>query len=462
MEKATPDRNVDSAIRSSIAVGTPKHAIIGWGVGSLGIALLYNTTAILLLRYLVDFIGIAAGLAAALIAISKIYDAVTDPLMGVITDRTKSRLGRRRPWLFLGAFLCALALPILFMGPDLSGGWLIAWVLFGLLWYATAYTVFSVPYMAMPAEMSDEPHMRSVIFSWRVKAIAIGQFAAGAGGPALIVYFGGGQVGHVSMAIVLGSLIFISMMLCFWFTKDARTLPMTSVENSSFSKQVRTLLKDSNLAWLLGAKMMHLIAVAFGSASLAFFTLRVLGLPDTYLSLIIGTATVGILVSAPALTAISKRIGKQNTYSLSVAVYVVTNVCWYFVTPGAPVVLFIILGIASGIGGGGMMLIAQSLLADVMADDRARNGYSREGVYAGFYTTIEKLSYALGIVLVGSLLQAFGYVQGGGVDVVQPEAALWAIRFSVSIAPASFAIIAAIMMTRVRPHDYSASALSEK
>lgn len=436
---------------------TPQKAIIGWGIGSLGIALLYNTTNLLLLRFLVDYVGIAAGLAATLIALSKIYDTVTDPFMGIITDRTKSRFGRRRPWLFLGAILCSVALPLLFLGPQLTGVWLVVWVLFGLFWYATAYTVFSVPYMAMPAEMSDEPHMRSVIFAWRVKAIAIGQFVAGAGGPALIVYFGGGQAGHFSMAIVLGALIFITMMASFYLTSGARALPATTVEHSDFRTQVRTLIQDKNLLWLLSAKMMHLIAVAFASAATAFFTLRVLEVPDTYLALIFGAATIAILIATPLLTKLSKRIGKQNTYSLSVAIYILTSLSWYFAEPGLPAPVFVIIGFSLGVGGAGMMLMAQSLLADVMADDRARNGYSREGVYAGFYTTIEKLSYAFGIVLVGGLLQWFGYVQGGGVDVVQPEAALQAIRFSVSIAPAAFAFIAAVMMTRVRPGDSSSA-----
>ncbi|WP_394728790.1 MFS transporter [Altererythrobacter sp. GH1-8] len=437
------------------AATSPKSAIIGWGIGSLGIALLYNTTSMLMLRYLVDYIGIAAGLASTLIAVSKVYDTVTDPMMGVITDRTKSRMGRRRPWLFLGAILSALALPILFMDVPFTGTALIVWVLFGLIWYATAYTVFSVPYMTMPAEMSDDPHERSEIFSWRVKAIAVGQLAAGAGGPALIVYFGGGQTGHIMMATVLGVLILISMMICFFMTRTARSLPMTVVKHSTLKEQARSLLADRNLTWLLSAKMMHLIAVAFGASSMAFYTMRVLQVPDTYLSLIIGSATAGILVATPVLTRISKRIGKQATYSLSVAIYVCANMAWYFCEIGLPAWVYVAIGFTSGVAGAGMMLIAQSLLSDIMADDRARNGYSREGVYAGFYTTVEKLSYAIGIVLVGTLLQAFGYIEGGGMDIVQPDSAIYAIRLSASVAPASFAILAAIMMTQVKPENLS-------
>jgi GPH family glycoside/pentoside/hexuronide:cation symporter len=430
----------------------PLKTMVGWGIGSLAIATLYNTTNMLLLRYLVDYVGIAAALASTLIAFSKVYDTVTDPLMGVITDRTKSSLGRRRPWLFVGSFLCAIALPLLFITPQgMSDPVLITWVVFGLLFYASAYTVFSVPYMAMPAEMTDDPHQRSVIFSWRVKAIAVGQVVAGGGAPALIVYFGAGQQGHAGMSLVLGAIILVSALLSFRYTRDARALPMVTSEKPQFREQLRSLLADKNLVWLLNAKMVHLVAVAFGASSFAFFTLRVLGLPDTYLSLIIVSSTVGILASAPPLTKLSRHIGKQNTYSMSVAIYAVVHIWWYFATPDDGVFLMGLRGLIMGVGGSGMMLMAQSLLSDVMADDRTRTGNSREGVYAGLYTTIEKFSYAVGIAIVGVLLGSAGYIEGNAAGIDQPQSALDVIRLSVSFIPAGLAILAAIAMHRVRP-----------
>ena len=104
-----------------------------------------------------------------------------------------------------------------------------------------------------------------------------------------------------------------------------------------------------------------------------------------------------------------------------------------------------------GIGGCGMMLMAQSLLSDVMADDRINTGFSREGVYAGLYTTIEKFSYAVGIAIVGFLLGNAGYIEGNAEGINQPQAALNVIRYSISVIPAGLAIAAAIAMHRVRP-----------
>lgn len=424
---------------------------IGWGVGSLAIAILYNTTNMLMLRYLVDYVGIAAAMASSLIAFSKIYDTVTDPVMGLISDRTRSKLGRRRPWLLVGTVLCTLALPFLFITPEMSKTMTLLWVTAALLFYATAYTVFSVPYMAMPAEMTDDPHTRSIIFSWRVKAIAIGQVAVSAA-PALIVVFGGGQMGHAGMSVVLALCILVSGLLCFRYTRDARALPVVDFgKMPGFREQVRSLAGDRNLVWLLSAKMLHLVAVAFAGSAMAFFTLRVLQLPDTSLTWFIGASSIAIFGSAGPLAALSRRIGKQNTYTLSVALYALTQITWLFAPVGESVLAIVVRGVLMGVAGSGMMLIAQSLLSDVMADDRAKNGIPREGVYAGLYTTIEKFSYAFGIAIVGFALGAAGYIAGNAAGVDQPQSALDVIRWSVSVIPAGLAVLAAIFMHQVRP-----------
>jgi GPH family glycoside/pentoside/hexuronide:cation symporter len=448
--------NTSTEVTDDLVADTPNDVatktVIGWGVGSLAIAILYNTTNMLMLRYLVDYVGIAAALASGLIAFSKVYDTLTDPLMGVISDRTKSSMGRRRPWLLVGAVFMTFALPLIFITPELSPSLTILWIVFALLFYATAYTIFSVPYMAMPAEMTDDPHMRSVIFSWRVKAIAIGQVAAGGAAPALIVYFGGGQEGHAGMSIVLGICILITSLLCFRYTKDARALPVVNSSKApGFIQQVRSLMSDRNLVWLLCAKMVHLVAVAFGASSMAFFTLRVLELPDTYLSLLIVSSSIAIFASAGPLVTLSRRIGKQNTYSLSVALYAVIHMTWLFAPVGETAIPIIIRGFLMGIAGSGMMLIAQSLLSDVMADDRASSGIAREGVYAGLYTTIEKFSFAFGIAIVGVALGSAGYIAGNAEGINQPQSALDVIRYSVSVIPAGLAVIAAFLMHQVRP-----------
>ena len=140
----------------------PFRIVFGWGLGTLGVAVLFNATSFLLLRFLTDFAGLAAAAAGLAIALSKVYDAITDPVMGVVSDRTRTPWGRRRPYLFLGGLACGAAFALLFHAPALGGGEAsLALVFLLLLVYATAYTVFNVPYLAMPAEMTDSYHERT-------------------------------------------------------------------------------------------------------------------------------------------------------------------------------------------------------------------------------------------------------------------------------------------------------------
>jgi hypothetical protein len=185
----------DAASGVAPAAGTvrsmPTWVYAGWGFGTLAPALVLSLTNILLLRFMTDHVGLSAAVGAALIAFSKIYDAVTDPLGGLLSDKTRSRWGRRRPWLLAGTLMLALALVALFWGPAFETSSAAAWYMGAMLiFYATAYSAFSIPYMAMPAEMTQGYHDRSYLMSFRIYAVGLAGLAASAGGPALIAGHG--------------------------------------------------------------------------------------------------------------------------------------------------------------------------------------------------------------------------------------------------------------------------------
>ena len=161
--------------------------MFGWGLGTLCMSLMFQAVSLLILRYLVDYVGLAAGLAGLLIGLGKVYDAVTDPLMGAISDRTHSRFGRRRPYLLLGSLVSALSFVLLFnlaQFVDWAPSLLLGMVVVALLLNATGYTIFNVPYLAMPAEMGLGFHERTRLMSFRAAAVAIGGVSATAGGGA--------------------------------------------------------------------------------------------------------------------------------------------------------------------------------------------------------------------------------------------------------------------------------------
>lgn len=128
----------------------------GWAVGAHGTSTMIGVLVTYLLIYMTDHLGIAAFTAGAIIFAARMYDLITDPLMGYISDRTRSRWGRRRPYLLLGAVSCFIAFVALFNVPDISNETaMVFYAAFMLILFTTAYTIFNVPYLAMPAEMTD-------------------------------------------------------------------------------------------------------------------------------------------------------------------------------------------------------------------------------------------------------------------------------------------------------------------
>ena len=180
-------------------------ASIGWGVGSLGTGTVYNALALFGLFYLTTVVGLEPALAGSLFFVTKIYDAFSDPLMGVISDRTRHRLGKRRPYLLAGAFLLGVSFLLIFIIPPLSSTALtVSVVVAALLFHATAYTVFSVPYLAMPAEMTSDYDERTKMMSYRVLFLMLGVTVGSVAGPK-IVALGEGQVGYRLMAITFAT-----------------------------------------------------------------------------------------------------------------------------------------------------------------------------------------------------------------------------------------------------------------
>ena len=409
----------------------------GWGIGSLSISLMFNATSLLMLRYLVDFVGLGAALAGLLIGIAKIYDAVTDPLMGTISDRTRHRTGRRRPYLLAGAIISALSFVLIFHLAYFQGAsYLVLLVVMALVLNATGYTVFNVPYMAMPAEMTRNYHERTSLMSFRIASVAGGQLFASVIGPILLVAYGTGISGHAGMSWILGAVIFAGGALCFLMTRDA---PFESQLKPSvpmgLSAQFKTAWENRPFMLLLGIKLTHLFGLAIFISVLPFLFIRIMQVPIDYLGYFFLAQGSLMMVSQAAWVRVSRRVGKKGTYLISAAIYSVAGLSWLFVVQGEPAAAILARGLVAGLGAGGLLLVGQSMLPDTMEYDYQLSGERREGILSGVYTTVEKISFALGPALTGLLLGAAGYIQSADALVEQPQAARTVMYLCASVIP---------------------------
>ncbi|KQS04122.1 hypothetical protein ASG11_07580 [Sphingomonas sp. Leaf357] len=416
-----------------------RRTMIAWGIGTLGPVTVLTATNALLLRFLTDFYGLAAGVAATLIAVSKFYDAFADVAMGVVSDRTKSKMGRRRPYLVLGAVLLAISIVAIFAAPSFASETTrLVYMAAILVFYATAYTVFNVPYMAMPGEMTRTYHERSELMRWRVYAVGLSIIIATALGPKLLDWFGGGQGAYARMALVFAPIVIGAGIVAFLGTARAPSAARVAT-HYTIGQQIRSAAGNRPFVILVAVKFITLMSL--GTQSIfPFFFERILGVPNSVLGTYFLCQSAMFLVAPSLWLWVSARVGKKATFLAALAISVPAWLSWSLAVHGEALALVYLRGIIIGISGSGIILMGQSMLPDTMEYDFRKTGLRREGLFAALYTTVEKLSGAVGVALVGALLGAYGYIQSRGATVVQPESALWAIRVTMAYVPTAITL----------------------
>lgn len=416
-----------------------------WGVGTIAVAALFNSVNVLLLRYVVDYVGISAALAGALIAGSKVYDAIIDPLVGNASDRSRSKHGRRRPFLLVGGVIMAIAALMLFNLPSFANPTLtVGFFVLALLFYATSYAIFSVPYMAMPAEMTSSTNERSRLISFRVAAVAVASLLAVFVGPVLMDAAGDGQAGHTALSIFLAAIVLSATLYCFIGTKNAPQTDAQAPSQMTKMKKFRSLAENRPFLVLIAVKVLQLLALAVTQASLPFLFQRILQLDDSALGLYFLVFYGFMILVQPFWVRAARARGKRSIYIIATLMYGLIYLSWYFVSAAEPLSLVYLRAAALGAFGGAVLLLGQSLLPDTMEWDYRRTGLRREGMLSAVYTIVEKIAFALGAALTGLLLGWAGYIQGTrGASETQPESAIEAIYWLASILPLAFLIISA-------------------
>jgi len=420
---------------------------IGWGIGSLGAATLLNAISLLVLFYLVTVLGMEPALAGLLIFLGKIYDMVTDPLMGIISDRTRSRFGRRRPWLLGGGIISALSMVMLFTPTGFTDGALMAYVVAALLLYATGYTMFNVPYLAMPAEMTTDPFERSRLMSFRVVFASMGILIGAAAAPAMIEWLGGGATGFARMSWIVGGIILFATLICFASTGSARYTEQTETREG-VREQLRTAAQNRPFVQLILSKLLQLIGVASTMSALLFLVTVILKRPESSLGIFGIASTVGTMAAMPVWLSASRRFGKRNTYALAISLYMPTILTWLLATPDETMAVFVLRGVVTGVATGGILLMAQSMLPDSIEQDFRRTGLRREGAFSAVYSFVEKTAFAFGPLVVGSLLSVMGFNRDAGTE--QSGSAMLAIQLAAAVIPAIMGGLSALMLIGYR------------
>jgi len=423
--------------------------IVGWGLGSLGLAIILNTLNVLLIAYLTLVVGIEPALAGSLILLAKLYDVVTDLPMGWLTDCTRSRWGSRRPYLFAAGLLTPIALILLFRPPV---GDPTHYVVAALLLYATGYTLFNVPYLSMPAEMSTDTHLRTRMVAWRSLFIAGGTLFGVAIAPYLIGELGGDADAYRVLGLLMAGSVAFAFLGCVLLTGQSKPHPERSPA-IPIRQQLATIAANRHFRTLLLIKITHLLALSIGAGSSVFFYRFVLGYDLRTLGLYGAVTTIVWALAMPIWTRVARNRGKRFGYFVATLAYTLMTLSWLLAAPDEPMITLLGRGVLFGLIAGGMLLMGNAMLQDVMDEDYRRTGQRKNGMFAGSYSLIEKVTSGIGAQILGLVLSLTGFVRGA---TVQPETAVTGIYFVVAVVPG---VLMLLSLFAIRAYRLDESAL---
>ena len=420
-----------------------RRTIAAYAVGSLGTGGFSTLPGLVLVYYLTDTLGIAALAAGALVAVAKIWDVVIDPVIGARSDRSLAVTGSRRRYMVLGALLLPLFFVLTFAVPPALGSaasWV--WVLVAFTAAATAFSLFQVPYIALPAELTGDYDQRTRLVSVRVVVLTVAILLFGAGGPALRELGGADEhLGYLIMAVVAGLVIGAGLFVASFVAAKRQTtdVPAVSVAQS-YRSGVAVLRRSQPFRALLGAFALQGLATGLMLAGAQYVATWVLESQAGVTLLFIALIAPAVLF-APVWQAVSRRVGKERAFVAASLLFALAALALtaLLAAPGDWVYLPVAL---AGAGFAGMQSLPLSMLPDVISTDAARHGGSAAGTFGGVWTAGETTGMALGATALTVVLAVTGYVDSvAGQTVTQPPAAIAGIVVSFSIVPAALVVV---------------------
>jgi len=425
----------------------PLTVQLGWATGEIGVATYIGTTMVFMLYFLTQAAAIPPVTAGLILLVPRIWDALIDPVIGTISDRTRSRMGRRRPFVIAGTLLLGPLFAAMFTVPtELSVTAKTLYLTATYLAASTAYSLFDVPYSAMAAEMTTNYAERTVLVSYKEIAARIGIMAALFGTPAILALRPDLVAGFRLLGTLGAVLIVVTFLVTLWATRTAPTQP-ASTEAFDWRSEMQVVLHNRPFRVLWLVFLLQNLAIGASSTALVYLLTFVMH-ADVKVTgpLLAVSSVVGIFVT-PLWANISKRTGKRGGYYLSLAIVTAMALPVLFLPAGYLVALFIVLLIA-GIGDAGTQLFSGSMVPDTVEVEEQRTGRRREGAIFGAWIFCRKLGMAGGAFLVSVGLSLTGFVGGDTAGNVQSPSALNGIRILYGLLPAALYLLAMLILTR--------------
>lgn len=412
--------------------------------GDLGISIAFFSVGFFFLYYLTDFVGIKSYIAGIIMGTGMVWDAVTDPVMGYISDRTKTPYGKKRVYVLFGAIPLGAAFFLLWAVPLTGPGWMkITLALVFFLLFKTAYTMVAIPYMALLSAITKNYHERTQISAFRALTTQIGTILGGV--CALLVYsFSTVTDGLRTLGLLFGFMVALLMILSAQSVigMERQEEKPKKLDIKEIASETWAAMKERNYAILLVMYFFGGIATTALTASFPYFTTHVMNNED------LSTFGLAAFIIASACTVpvwlkLSKKFEKKRLLLVSTVSMGILLLITAFMVNEGDTVLFFVLVAAVGLFMSAYFIIPYSLVPDVVDLNELETGVRKDSTFYGLWVFIHKIGLALAPVIMGFVMANFGY---DGTLESQTESGRMAIRITFGFLPGVFLIITGLVL----------------
>ncbi|NQZ95592.1 MAG: MFS transporter [Myxococcales bacterium] len=395
-----------SSTETSATTRLTTRSLVGFGLAAVPSQFMYILILIMYLKYAVDDLGASAAAVGTIFLVAKLWDAVSDPLIGNLSDRTQSRWGRRRPWLCVSApLLSGFAIMVWVPPAGLDGAWLIAWITVAVLGFYTAFTIFDVPHMALGAELTFERQERNRVFGIRQAMRILGMLAAGTGGAYLV------QQGAATAALMS----YVAGVLTLVFVIGGVSL--TPAERPDFAgrggdnpfRAVRDVFANRHARLLLFVFFIESIGSG-GIGVLTPFVVEYVMKMQEIVPILLGVFMVSSLAAVPLWVWLGNFFEKRRLWLFAMVQGGIGYGLLFWLGEG-DWLLMTVSSILSGTASACGSTLGQALKSEVIDFDEYQTGERKEGAYFAGWSFMSKLAAGIMVGVVGYSLELTGYVE---------------------------------------------------
>ena len=382
---------------------------VGYGVGDIAICLYWSGVGLYLLYFYTDVVGISPSLAGLIYGIGMFWDAITDPFMGYMAERTRTRWGVYRPYLLFGNIPLALSFILLFWVPPLEGSALFIFLLFANLLHRTCFTLVSVPFSSLTPRITSDSQERTNLTGFRMLGAQTGTNLMALLAFPIIFWVGGEDesMGFVVLACIAGLAALAIHAVTFLTVKEPLNDQGIERVGGSLSEAAKAIGKNGPFWLVFTATLIIGITTIFFGNNLIYYIKYALNLHE-YQGTILFTSGIVAFLSIPIWWFISNKIGKKLTWLISSSITLMALLIFYLYEINTlQELLFLVAFIGFGSGAGGILF--WSMLPDTIEYGEVHTGVRSESSLYGFMTFAQKGSIAFAIIILGIVLDFIGF-----------------------------------------------------